>query len=32
VPDDFDRIPVALVRCRYRHSDQSWQHHTWPTT
>ena len=32
VPDDFDRIPIALVRCRNRHNDQSWQHHTWPTT
>jgi len=28
VPDDLDRIPVALVPRRNRHNDQSWQHHT----
>ena len=32
VPDDLDRIPIALVSCRNRHNNQSWQHHTWPTT
>jgi len=27
VPDDLDRIPVTLVRCRNCHNDQSWRHH-----
>jgi transposase-like protein len=32
VPDDLDRIPVALVPRRNRHNDQSSQHHTRSTT
>jgi hypothetical protein len=28
VPDDLDRIPVALVPRRNRHKRPTWQHHT----
>ena len=32
VPEHLDRIPLTLLRCRNCHNDQSWRHHTRPTT